>query len=382
MKILIAPDSFKHCLPAYDVAVAIEKGIRRVLPSARCINLPMADGGDGTVAAILHARGGKRVRIKAAGPLSGRVRAGYCILNNGKTAVIEMAAASGLMLLTPGRRNPSLAGTYGTGELLADAVARGAKEIIIGLGGSATVDGGAGMAQALGVRFRDLHGKVIRKRMNGGMLQQIATIDAGNLNPAISRIKVTAAADVNNRLCGRYGAAKVFGPQKGATAAMVKKLENNLRHFAGVIKRDLQIDVLNINGGGAAGGLAAGLVAFTGSRITSGVELVAGLVDFDRQARGADLIMTGEGRIDAQTRRGKVVSGVAAMGRRLGIPVVAIGGSVTDDALKLYDSGIAAVASTVTRDMDLAESILHAPELIANAAEQVMRLILLGKKIN
>lgn len=379
MKILIAPDSFKDCLPAYDVAIAIEKGIKRIQPRAKCILIPMADGGEGTVASILRGQGGKRIRCKVAGPLGGTVIAGYGVPGDSKTVVIEMAAASGLMLVPPGRRNPLLTSSYGTGELIADAITRGASEIIVGLGGSATVDGGAGMAQALGVRFRDSRGKVIRKRMTGGMLDQIASIDTDNQNPAIGRIKITAAVDVDNRLCGRYGAATVFGPQKGATTAMVKILENNLRHFAGVIKKDLQIDVLKIKGGGAAGGLGAGLSAFAGAGITNGVELVADMVGFEKKAMSADLIITGEGRIDAQTRHGKVVAGVAATGKRLGIPVVAIGGSVTNNIHKLYDSGLVAVTSAITRDMDLDEAIQHAREYIANAAERMLRLIVLGK---
>ena len=379
MKILIAPDSFKDCLSAGDVAVAIEIGIKRVLPAAKCILRPMADGGEGTIDAILNVRRGKKIHRQVSGPIGRKVRAGYGLLQNNKAAVIEMAAASGLMLVAPGKRNPLLTSSYGTGELLADAMEQGVKEIIVGLGGSATVDGGAGMAQALGVRFRDRYGKIIRKRMTGGMLEQIAAIDMDRINPAVNGIKITAAVDVDNRLCGRYGAARIFGPQKGATPAMVKVLDNNLRHLAGVIKKDLHINVMNLKGGGAAGGLGAGLVAFTGAELTGGVELVADLLGFDKQARDTDLIVTGEGRIDNQTRHGKVVAGVAAMGKRLGVPVVAIGGSVADHIDDLYEAGLVAVVSTVVGDMELAEAIKHAPKYIANAAERVLQLISLSK---
>ena len=381
MKILIAPDSFKDCLPAYDVAVAIEKGIRRVLPKAKCKCLPMADGGEGTIDAILNVKHGKKIHRLVSGPLGRKVRAGYGILNNNKTAVIEMAAASGLMLVAPGRRNPLLTSSYGTGELIADAMSRGVREIIVGLGGSATVDGGAGMAQALGIRFRDQRGKVIRRKMTGTMLGQIVAIDMDNINPAVGRIKITTAVDVDNPLCGRLGAARVFGPQKGATVAMVKQLDNNLRHLAGMIKRDLHINVLKIKGGGAAGGLGAGMIAFTGAELIGGVELLAGLVGFDKKAADADLIITGEGRIDAQTRHGKVVAGVAEAGKRLGVPVIAIGGSVVDDVNDLFDSGLVAITSAVSRDMGLDEAIQLAPENIATAAERMLRLMLLGKRI-
>ena len=381
MRILIAPDSFKECLSADAVAVAIERGIRRVWPDADCIFLPMADGGEGTVAAILRARKGKRIIVPVTGPLGRQVKAGYGWLADKRTAIIEMAAASGLMLVPNRQRNPLKASSYGTGELIRDALARGAREIILGLGGSATVDGGAGMAQALGVRFRDSRGRWIRQRAAGGMLNRIASIDMSGLHPGISGTRFTIAADVENRLCGRLGAAWVFGPQKGATAAMCKLLDQNLRHFAGVIKNELHRGVLNLRGGGAAGGLGAGLVAFADAGITSGIELVAKLVEFEKRAARADLIITGEGRIDAQTGHGKVVSGIARMGNKLGVPVIAIGGSLADDAHTLFDSGIDGLASAVARDMSLENACARASVYVANAAERTARLITIGRKL-
>ena len=381
MRILIAPDSFKECLSAQAVALAIERGIRRAWPEADCILLPMADGGEGTVAAILHGRPAKRITVPATGPLGSPVKASYGWMADTRTAVIEMAAASGLMLVPHSQRNPLKTSTYGTGELIIDAIERGARDIIIGLGGSATVDGGAGMAQALGVRFHDHRGRWIRQTATGGMLDRIASIDMSGQHPAIARTRITIAADVENKLCGRRGAAWVFGPQKGATPALCKQLDQNLRHFAGVIKKDLQRGILNLRGGGAAGGLGAGLVAFADAVITSGVELVAQLVGFDQLAAGADLIITGEGRIDAQTRHGKVVAGIARMGKALDIPVIAIGGSLADDAHSLFKSGIDGLTSAVARDMSLENACARARAYVANAAERTARLIMLGRKL-
>jgi glycerate kinase len=295
--------------------------------------------------------------------------------------VIETAAASGLALLPEAKRNPMLTSSYGTGELIIAAIENGVREIIIGLGGSATVDGGAGMAQALGARFRDARGHIIRQCACGGMLDRIAAIDMRRLHPGIARTRITIAADVDNRICGRRGAARVFGPQKGATPAMCSLLDRNLRHFARVLRRDLKINVLDINGGGAAGGLAAGLVAFTNTGITSGTALVARLVEFDRYARNSNLIITGEGHIDAQTGQGKVVSGIARMGKRLRVPVIAIAGGLSDDARYVFDTGISGLASAVARPMSAAAARTGAAAYLANAAERAMRCIAIGKKL-
>jgi len=381
MRVLISPDAYKESLTAAEAAMAIARGFRRVWPEADYVLLPMADGGEGTVAAVLQARRGQRVRVNVTGPLGRRVRASYGWLAGRRTAIIEMAAASGLMLVPPAKRNPLLTTSYGTGELIVHALARGARAIIIGLGGSATIDGGAGMAQALGVRFYDNRGNWLRQKATGGMLEQIARIDISGMHPALSSTRISIAADVQNRLCGRQGAARVFGPQKGAAPVLCRRLDRNLRHFARIIKQNLQIDVLDINGAGAAGGMGAGLVAFTNTGISSGIAQVAKLVGFERRALQAHLIVTGEGRIDKQTGQGKVVAGINRLGRKLGVPVIAIGGSLADDAHALFHSGLAGLEAAVARDMTISDARLHARQYLANAAERAARLLAVGGKL-
>ncbi len=381
MKIILAPDSFKGNLTSLQVATALEKGIKRVLPKANCVKVPMADGGEGTVQSLVDATGGKFIRKKVTGPAGQQVSARYGLLADGETAVIEMAEASGLPLALGKDRNPLKTTSYGTGELLLDAAKRGAKKIIIGIGGSATNDGGVGMAQALGVRFLDAKGKEIQQYGAGGMLEKIKQIDAKNVNPLIKKAKIVVACDVNNPLCGKQGASHVFGPQKGATPAMVKKLDANLKHLAKVIKTDLKKDVINRKGAGAAGGLGAGLVAFTGATMKSGIDIVLEATNIDTHLKGAALVITGEGRVDFQTAFGKTPSGVAKAARKQGVPTVAIGGGITDDANGVFAHGIDGLESACARDMPLEEAISHSRAHLANAAERVLRLILIGKKI-
>ncbi|MGH8602392.1 MAG: glycerate kinase family protein, partial [Gammaproteobacteria bacterium] len=273
MKIVIAPDSFKENLTALEVATAIENGIKRVVPEAQCIKVPMADGGEGTVQALVDATGGRILRTQVVGPLGEKVNAAYGFLGNGVTAVIEMAEASGLPLVPREARDPLKTTTFGTGELIIDALNNGAQTIILGLGGSATVDGGAGMAQALGVKFLDQKGQLITGHCGGGVLDKIAKIHVSGLDPRFQGTKIILA-DVDNPLCGERGAARVFGPQKGATPEMVGILDRNLWHFAKVIKAELGVDIANLPGAGAAGGLGAGLIAFGHAEIRRGVELV------------------------------------------------------------------------------------------------------------
>ena len=369
MKIVIAPDSFKENLTSMEVAAAIEKGIRRVLPKARCIKVPMADGGEGTVQSLVDATGGRLHKCKVKGPMGGDVTARYGLLGDGKTAVIEMAEASGLPLVPRAERNPLLASTYGTGQLLLDAIRRGVTHIIIGIGGSVTNDGGAGMAQALGVRFIDAGGEVITEPAGGGMLDRIARIDASSVHPRVREVTISVACDVDNPLCGRKGASAVFGPQKGATAAMVAQLDRNLRHFADLIKRDMRVDVARRPGAGAAGGLGAGLMAFTGATLKRGVELVIEATRLDRYMKGADLAITGEGRVDFQTAFGKTPAGVA------------IGGGLADDAGGVYAHGIDGLESATPRDMDLDTAIRNSRRYLQDAGERVARLILIGQRI-
>ncbi|MGH8584965.1 MAG: glycerate kinase [Gammaproteobacteria bacterium] len=381
MKIVIAPDSFKENLTSLEVAAALERGIKRVRPRARCIKVPMADGGEGTVQSLVDATGGKIIKRRVMGPLGEPVTARYGILGDGTTAAIEMAEASGLPLVPPERRDPLRATTYGTGELILDAIERGVSAIIIGIGGSATVDGGTGMAQALGVSFLGGNGRAIGEPVGGGLLERISEIDMHGLDPRVRKTRITIACDVENPLCGPRGAARVFGPQKGATPEMVEVLDRNLRHLGALIKRDLGIDVMRVAGGGAAGGLGTGLIAFAKAKLKCGVDLVSDAVDLAKHLRGADLVITGEGRLDFQTAFGKTPSGVAKAARRLKIPVVAIGGGLADDARGVFEHGIDALEAGAARDMDLAEALRLSRGHLENAGERVMRLIVIGERM-
>ncbi|MEE9158238.1 MAG: glycerate kinase [Gammaproteobacteria bacterium] len=381
MKIVIASDSFKGNLTSLEVANAMERGIRRVVPRAKIIKVPMADGGEGTMQSLVDATGGRVIKKRVCGPLGRAVLARYGILGDKKTAVIEMAQASGLPLVPHPRRNPLKTTTFGTGQLIQDALDKGAEKIIIGIGGSATVDGGAGMAQALGVKFRGPNNGVIPGYCAGGVLESIEGIDVSGVDPRIARTRFIVASDVANPLTGRHGAAAVFGPQKGATPAMVKRLDRGLKHFAKVIKRDLGVDVSKLKGAGAAGGLGAGLVAFTGAKLKSGVEIVIEATGLAKHMQGADLVITGEGRIDFQTAFGKTPAGVAKAAKRLKVPVVGIGGSLDDDARGIFAHGISALESCTAREMGLSEALKNSKAYLADAAERVMRLLLVGRTL-
>jgi glycerate kinase len=328
MKIVLAPDSFKGNLTSLQVAAALEKGIRRVLPNAKCIKVPMADGGEGTVQSLVDGAGGKFVRKKVTGPAGKPVTARYGLLADGKTAVIEMAEASGLPYVKGKDKNPMKTTSYGTGELILDAINKGAHKIILGIGGSATTDGGAGMAQALGIKFLDGNGKEIKEYGAGGMLNKISKIDLSGIDARINKTKIIVASDVENPLYGNKGAAYVFGPQKGATPAMVKTLDANLKYFGNLIKKDLHKDVTTLKGAGAAGGLGAGLVAFTGAKLKSGIDIVVDATKLKNYLKGADLVITGEGRVDSQTAFGKTPAGVAKAAKKFKVPTIAIGGGI------------------------------------------------------
>lgn len=382
MKIVLAPDSFKGNLTSLQVATALEKGVKRVIPKANCIKVPMADGGEGTVHALIDAKGGRLVSKRVTGPMGVAIVARYGMLDDGETAVIEMAEASGLPKIPDvNDKNPMVTTTYGTGELILDAINKGAKHIILGLGGSATIDGGAGVAQALGVRLLDKKGKELEEFASGGMLNKVASIDASGLDPQIRKIRVTLAGDVDNVLCGRKGAAHVFGVQKGATPAMVKKLDANLKHFASIVKRDLHKNVLRLKGTGAAGGLGVCLLAVTRARFKSGVDIVIDATELAQHVRGAYLVMTGEGCVDAQTAFGKTPAGVARVAKKYGVPTIVIGGGIADNANSLFEHGMAGLASACAREMSLQEAMAHSRAHLANSAERVMRLVMIGKKI-
>jgi glycerate kinase len=381
MKIVIAPDSFKGNLSALQVATAIERGIRRVVPDARCVRVPMADGGEGTVRSLVDALGGRMVARRVRGPLGNPLRAQYGLAQNGRLAIIEMAAASGLPLVPAGRRNPLRTSTFGTGELMLDALRRGARRLILGIGGSATNDGGVGMAQALGVRFLDRHRRPIAVRAGGGVLNRICTIDLSGQEPLLRRARITVACDVDNPLCGPRGAAAVFGPQKGATPAMVRTLDRNLAHLGRLVREQLGVDILRLRGGGAAGGLGGGLMAFTGAKLQSGIDIVIAATALQRTLRGADLVFTGEGRVDFQTAFGKTPAGVARAARAQGVPVIAIGGGLAGDARLVFAHGIDGLEAAIASDMPLAQALDNARSYIADAAERAMRLVMIGRRL-
>jgi glycerate kinase len=381
MKIVIAPDSFKENLTSLEVASEIERGLRRVWPEAEYVKVPMADGGEGTVQSLVDATGGEIVKCEVTGPLGDRVLASYGLLGGGRTAVIEMAEASGLPLVPKDRRDPLRATTFGTGELVADALHRGVEEIIIGLGGSATNDCGAGLAQALGVRFLDSAGAPITDYLGGGRLGDVAAIDMRWVNPALSRVRVSVACDVTNPLCGENGASRVYGPQKGATPAMVEHLDKTLAHFAAVIKRDVGADVAERPGAGAGGGLGAGLMAFANATLKRGVELVVAATHLEKHMQGADLAITGEGRVDVQTAFGKTPSGVASVARRHGVPVIAIGGGLSDDAGGVFAHGIDGLESATPNAMALEVAIRKSRQYLQDAAERIARLIVIGQRM-
>ncbi len=379
MKIILAPDSFKGSLTSLEVAEAMENGIKRVLPAAECIRIPMADGGEGTVQSLLDAVGGQLICCTVKGPAGRRVTACYGMLADNSTAVIEMAAASGLALVSGKSKNPLKTTSFGTGELICHALDRGAQKIILGIGGSATNDAGVGMAQALGVVFRDGNGRVIRQIGAGAMLRKIESVDLKGVHPKLRRARLQVACDVDNPLSGKNGAAHVFAPQKGADAAMVQTLDENLKHLAGVIKRETGVDVDNIPGAGAAGGLGAGLLVFAGAELDSGIEIISKATSIETHLRSADLVFTGEGRVDFQTAYGKTPAGIARLAGEYGVPVIAIGGSLADDASETFAHGVDGLEAAVARDMSLEEALANSREYIANAAERAMRLIKIGQ---
>ncbi len=381
LKVVIAPDSFKGSLTGMEAAACIENGLKRALPGVSCQKVPMADGGEGTVQAIVDATGGKFVKRTVADPLGRRIKATFGLSGDGKTAVMEMAEASGLALLKPRERNPMKTSTYGTGELMHHALKLGVSKILIGIGGSATNDGGTGMAQALGVRFLDAKGKELSGC--GRNLGKIASIDMSGLDPRLKHVHVEVACDVENPLTGRHGAAQVYAPQKGATPEMVKQLDAGLSSLAGVIKRDMGIAILKAPGSGAAGGLGGGLMAFVKGQLRPGVDIVIDSVKLARSIKGCDLVITGEGRMDHQTAFGKTPAGVARVAKEQGLPVIAICGSLGKDPKVVHTIGIDAFFSAQESNVDEEDLPKAGPAMLTNCAEQIGRLLAidLGKTL-
>ncbi|WP_137173773.1 glycerate kinase [Massilia sp. HP4] len=376
MKIVIAPDSFKESLSALEAASAIEAGFREIFPNAIYVKVPVADGGEGTVDAMIAATDGRLVTLQATGPLGRPVEAFYGLTGDESTAVIEMAAASGLELVAPGERDPLRATSRGTGELIRAALDAGARRFILGVGGSATNDGGAGMLQALGVGLLDELGEQLAP--GGGALARLASIDVSRLDPRVNDCVFEVACDVSNPLVGPRGASAIFGPQKGATPEMVQQLDANLRHYAGVIARDLGQDVAEVPGAGAGGGIAAAMLVFLEGRLRPGSEIVADAVGLDDTVRDADLVVTGEGRIDSQTVNGKTPIGVARVAGRHGKPVIAIGGCLANDASAVHAHGIAATFSTVMKAETVAEVLAGAQVNLQSAARNIAAAVKLG----
>ena len=377
MKIVIAPDSFKESLTALEAATAIENGMKKILPEASFVKVPMADGGEGTVQSLVDATGGKIINKTVTGPLGTPVEAFFGISGDEKTAVIEMAAASGLHLVPPGDRNPLITTTRGTGELIAAALDYGVEQIIIGIGGSATNDGGAGMARALGIMLLDTDGKEIGE--GGGALNSLAAVNIAGIDKRLDSVKIDVACDVDNPLTGMRGASHIFGPQKGATQEVVEVLDNNLHHYADIIRKDLGKDIEHVSGAGAAGGLGGGLMAFLSAELKRGVDIVLEATKLENQLIDADFVITGEGKIDGQTIFGKTPIGVAKTAKRHNVPVIAIAGNVASDSEIVHQHGIDAVFSIVPGVIALEDAFENASTYVERIAANIASVIKLSK---
>ncbi|MGZ3486508.1 MAG: glycerate kinase [Isosphaeraceae bacterium] len=377
MRVVIAPDKFKGSLTALEAAEAMARGLSRVDPSAEIDRVPMADGGEGTVAALVAATGGSYRTVTVTGPLGEPVVASFGLLGDGRTAVLEMASASGLWLVPPALRDPLRATTRGTGQLLLAALKAGARRVIVGIGGSATNDGGAGLGQALGFRLLDTHGRELEP--GGGELDRLARIERTDQVAVLGSATIAVACDVTNPLCGPQGASAVYGPQKGATPEVVERLDRNLGHFADIVARDLDVAVRHIPGSGAAGGLGGGLVAFAGGRLEGGVNLVIEAVNLRERLHAADLCLTGEGALDGQSAFGKTAVGVARLAHSLRCPTLAIAGSIGPGAEAVLEQGVDAYFSICPGPVHIDEAIERASELLENATAQAVRAFLAGR---
>ncbi len=376
MKIVIAPDSYKESLPAAQVAQAIAKGFREIFPEAEYVCVPVADGGEGTVEAMIAATQGRWMQERVTGPLSEPVTASWGLSGDGHTAFIEMAEASGLGLVPQAARDPRLTTSRGTGELILAALESGARRIIIGIGGSATNDGGAGMVQALGARLLDGNGREIGP--GGGALASLNRIDLTRLDSRLNRCEILVACDVTNPLTGENGASCIFGPQKGADAQMIRLLDENLAHYATVIEQTLNIDVTRAPGAGAAGGMGAALLAFLGAELKSGVEIVTGALNLEEHIHNCTLVVTGEGRMDSQSVQGKVPVGVANVAAKYHKPVIGIAGSLASDVAVVHQHGIDAVFSVLNGIVTLEEALDNAFDNIYRTARNVAATVRAG----
>lgn len=379
MRIIIAPDSYKGSLSALAVAAAMERGIQSVFPDAAINKIPIADGGEGTVEALVAATNGQTIRQEVVGPLGDTMEAFWGLLGDGETAVIEMAAASGLTLVPKEKRNPRISTTYGTGQLIKAALDQNIRKFVIGIGGSATNDGGAGMAQALGAKFLDEAGRELKP--GGAALAHLANIDLSGLDIRLQEAQIMVACDVDNPLCGSKGASAVYGPQKGATAEIIAELDAALAHYASVATAATGKDISACAGAGAAGGLGAGLMFFTQAQLKPGVEIVLEATGFADLVKHADLVITGEGNTDFQTAYGKAPVGVAKIACQYKVPVVCLSGGLGKGSDEVLARGIGALMSAVAAPVSLEECIASAPEFIEAAAARMCRLLMIGNQI-
>lgn len=370
-KWILVPDSFKGTMSSREVCGILREELQKRMPEAEILSLPVADGGEGSVDAFLEAVGGRRVCVPCTGPDGAPMEGFFGLLGDGTTAVVEMAAAAGLPLLE-GRLDVEGATTYGVGELILSAVEAGARKVILGLGGSATNDGGCGCAAALGVRFLDTTRETFVPV--GRTLGRIAHVDRTHLASALAGVELITMCDIDNPLCGPTGAAAVFGPQKGADGPAVERLDRGLRHLAEVVRADLGVEILDLPGAGAAGGMGGGMAAFLGSRLQMGIDAVLDTADFDALLPGTRAVITGEGRIDGQSLRGKVVVGVARRAKRAGVPVIAVVGDIATGAAAAYEEGVTAMFSTNRRAVPWEQARLTAKEDLRAAAGDLFRL--------
>lgn len=377
MRFIFAPDSFKGTFSSTEIIQYLQKGAEKFFPDIKTIGIPMADGGEGTVDTLITALGGKFIYANVMGPLGNKVNAKMGIIND--VAIIEMAQASGITLISNEERNPLNTTTYGTGEMILEALNMGVEKIIIGIGGSATNDGGIGMAQALGVKFYNNKGKEIG--LGGKYLLEIQNISIDNIDQRIKETEIQVICDVTNPLTGPTGATYVYGPQKGATDEMLKLLEEGMINYNNVVKREFGLDLNSIPSTGAAGGLGAGLIAFANAKLRPGIETILDLIKFDELIKKGDIIVTGEGKIDGQSIYGKVPVGIAKRCKTKNIPVIVITGCESDDANLVYNYGIDVIISTVNRPMELDEAINNSQLLLESAIDRMYKLIKIGNTI-
>lgn len=379
MRVLIAPDSFKGSLSSMEVIDIVERAVRRNFKGADIIKLPIADGGEGTVEAIVTACAGAYREVTVLDPLLRQVTARYGIINNGKTAVIEMAEASGIMLLKQGELNPLIATSYGTGQLIREALDEGIRDIIIGIGGSGTNDGGMGAAMALGVKFLDAEG--LELGHGGRELANIARIDMSGLDPRLGECSIEVICDVTNPLTGEDGATFVYGPQKGVREWELCALESGMKNYRRRLDELIGKDIGGVAGAGAAGGLGAALLGFLNARLSPGIDTVLSILDFEALLQGVDLVITGEGNMDGQSIYGKVAVGIGRICKEYNIPVLAIVGGMGRDAQRVYEYGIDSIMVTVNRSMSLDAAIAGAEELLYDSVDRALRMVSIGMHI-